>query len=125
MKLIVYVFGIFDLFYSNYFKMIEYGVGFGGMLIVGVSIDEFVCIYKNFLVVFYEECVVIIFVLKYFNMVILQCLLDYIDWVKDFNIDVFVVGDDWCGKYDYLCDLGVEVYYFFYGEGVSFIKLKK
>ena len=58
-------------------------------------------------------------------MVIPQRSLDHTDRVKDLNIDVFVVGDDWRGKYDYLRDLGVEVYYFPYGEGVSTTRLKQ
>ena len=41
------------------------------------------------------------------------------------NIDVFVVGDDWVGKYDYLKELGVTVFYFPRGEGVSSTKIKE
>ena len=44
---------------------------------------------------------------------------------KKLNIDAFVVGDDWYGKYDYLKDLGVQVFYFPYGTGVSSSNLKK
>ena len=45
--------------------------------------------------------------------------------VKKLNIDVFVVGDDWTGKYDYLKELGVTVFYFPYGQGVSSTSIKK
>ena len=41
------------------------------------------------------------------------------------NFDVFVVGDDWAGKYDYLKELGVDVVYFPYGAGVSSTNLKQ
>ena len=34
-------------------------------------------------------------------------------------------GDDWNGKYDYLKDLGVQVVYFPYGQGISSSNLKK
>ena len=37
----------------------------------------------------------------------------------------FVVGDDWFGKYDYLEDLGVRVFYFPYGKGVSSSNVKE
>ena len=40
------------------------------------------------------------------------------------NFDVFVVGDDWAGKYDYLKEQGVDVVYFPYGKGVSSTNLK-
>ena len=51
--------------------------------------------------------------------------LDHTEIVKKLNIDVFVVGDDWTGKYDYLKELGVDVFYFPYGDGVSSTKIKE
>ena len=47
------------------------------------------------------------------------------DKVKKLKFDVFVVGDDWVGKYDYLEKLGVTVVYTPYGRGVSSSALKK
>lgn len=122
---IVYVSGTFDLFHSNHLKMIEYGAGFGGTLIVGVSTDELVCTYKNPPSIPFEERQAIIAALKYPDIVIPQRSLEHTERVKDLNIDIFVVGDDWRGKYDYLRDLGVKVFYFPYGAGVSSSKLKQ
>jgi choline-phosphate cytidylyltransferase/glycerol-3-phosphate cytidylyltransferase len=45
--------------------------------------------------------------------------------VKKLNVDRFVIGDDWTGKYDYLRELGVEVFYFPYGKGVSSTNIKE
>ena len=59
------------------------------------------------------------------DIVIPQHTLDHSEIVKKLNIDAFVVGDDWYGKYDYLKDLGVQVFYFPYGTGVSSSNLKK
>ncbi len=36
-----------------------------------------------------------------------------------------MVGDDWYGKYDYLRELDVQVFYFPYGTGVSSSSLRK
>jgi choline-phosphate cytidylyltransferase/glycerol-3-phosphate cytidylyltransferase len=63
--------------------------------------------------------------LKYPDIVIPQHSLDHTELVKKLNIDVFVVGDDWTGKYDYLKDLGVTVFYFPYGDGISSTKIKE
>ena len=63
--------------------------------------------------------------LKTPEIVIPQHTLDHSEIVKKLNIDAFVVGDDWYGKYDYLKDLGVQVFYFPYGTGVSSSNLKK
>jgi glycerol-3-phosphate cytidylyltransferase len=125
MSTVVYVSGTFDLFHRNHLKMIEYGAGLGDTLIVGVSTDELVCSYKKPPSVPFEERIAIIEALKYPDVVIPQRSLEHTERVKDLNIDIFVVGDDWKGKYDYLRDLGVKVFYFPYGAGVSSTKLKK
>jgi len=125
MSKIVYVSGTFDLFHRNHLKMIEYGRGLGDTLIVGVSTDELVCSYKNPPAVPFEERIAIVEALKDPDVVIPQRSLEHTQRIKDLNIDIFVVGDDWRGKYDYLRDLGVKVFYFPYGAGVSSSNLKE
>ena len=105
--------------------MIEYARGLGDTLIVGVSTDELVCSYKRPPIIPFEERIEIIRALKYPDVVIPQRSLDHSAIVKKLNIDVFVVGDDWTGKYDYLKELGVTVFYFPYGEGVTSTKIKE
>lgn len=63
--------------------------------------------------------------MKYPDIVIPQHTLDHTEIVKKLNIDVFVVGDDWVGKYDYLKELGVTVFYFPRGEGASSTNIKQ
>lgn len=122
---VVYVSGTFDLFHSNHLKMIKYGRGLGDKLIVGVSTDELVCSYKKPPIIPFEERIAIVEALKQPDVVIPQHSLDHTQLVKNLNIDIFVIGDDWLGKYDYLRDLGVKVFYFPYGKGVSSSNLKK
>lgn len=123
--MVVYVSGTFDLFHRNHLKMIEYGAGLGDTLIIGVSTDELVCTYKKPPVIPFEERIAIVSALKYPDVVIPQRSLEHTQRVKDLNIDIFVVGDDWRGKYDYLRELGVKVFYFPYGAGVSSSSLKQ
>ena len=108
-KTIVYTSGTFDMFHYNHLRMINYARSLADILIVGVSTDELVSIEA----------------LKTPDIVIPQHTLDHTEIVKKLNIDAFVVGDDWYGKYDYLKDLGVQVFYFPYGTGVSSSSLKK
>jgi choline-phosphate cytidylyltransferase/glycerol-3-phosphate cytidylyltransferase len=105
--------------------MIEYGKGLGDKLIVGVSTDELVCSYKKPPSVPFEERIAIVEGLKAPDVVIPQHVLEHTETVKKLNIDKFVIGDDWYGKYDYLKELGVEVYYMPYGVGVSSSSLKQ
>ncbi len=123
--MIIYVSGTFDMFHSNHLKMIEYGRGLGDTLIVGVSSDELVCSYKKPPVIPFEERIAIVKGLKDPDLVVPQRSLEHTQRVQDLNIDIFVVGDDWRGKYDYLRDLGVKVFYFPYGSGVSSSNLKQ
>ncbi|MDQ6531536.1 adenylyltransferase/cytidyltransferase family protein [Flavobacterium sp. LHD-85] len=122
---IIYTSGTFDMFHSNHLKMIKYARGLGDVLIVGVSTDELVCSYKKAPIIPFEERLVILESLKYPDIVIPQRSLDHTELVRNLNIDSFVVGDDWIGKYDYLRDLGIKVFYFPYGDGVSSSKLKE
>jgi choline-phosphate cytidylyltransferase/glycerol-3-phosphate cytidylyltransferase len=124
-KVIVYTGGTFDMFHSNHLKMIRYAKGLGDVLIVGVSTDELVCSYKDPAIIPFEERIAIIESLKYPDIVIPQHSLDHREKAKKLNINIFVVGDDWTGKYDYLKEVGVQVFYFPYGRGVSSSDLRK
>jgi len=105
--------------------MINYARSLADILIVGVSTDELVTSYKMPPTIPFNERLQIIEALKTPDIVIPQHSLDHTEITKKLNIDAFVVGDDWFGKYDYLKDLGVQVFYFPYGTGVSSSSLKK
>lgn len=124
-KTIVFTSGTFDMFHCNHLRMINYARSLADILIVGVSTDELVMSYKDKPVIPFQERLQVIEALKTPDIVIPQHTLDHTEIVKKLNIDAFVVGDDWWGKYDYLKDLGVEVFYFPYGVGVSSTKIKK
>ncbi len=124
-KVVVYTSGTFDMFHYNHLRMINYARNLGDLLIVGVSTDELVCSYKAKPAIPFNERLQIVEALKAPDIVIPQHTLDHTEIVKKLHIDAFVVGDDWYGKYDYLKDLGVDVFYFPYGNGVSSSSLKK
>jgi len=124
-KIIVYTSGTFDMFHFNHLRMINYARSLGDILIVGVSTDELVESYKDRPIIPFNERLQIIEALKTPDIVIPQRTLDHTEIVAKLNIDAFVVGDDWVGKYDYLKALGVQVFYFPYGSGVSSSSLKK
>lgn len=124
-KTVVYTSGTFDMLHINHLKMIEYARALGDILIVGVNTDELVAGYKSQPIIPFEERIALMKAIKGPDIVIPQRSLDHTDKVSKLNFDIFVVGDDWTGKYDYLKDLGVKVFYFPYGEGVSSSSLKK
>ena len=124
-KTVVYTSGTFDMLHANHIKMIEYARSLGDILIVGVNTDELVESYKSTPIIPFEERIALMKAIKYPDIVIPQHSLDHADKVEKLHFDVFVVGDDWAGKYDYLKEKGVDVVYFPYGAGVSSTNLKK
>jgi len=124
-KIIVYTSGTFDMFHYNHLRVINYARSLGDILIVGVSTDELVSSYKEPPIIPFNERLQILEALKTPDIVIPQRTLDHTEIVKKLNIDAFVVGDDWVGKYDYLKELGVQVFYFPYGSGVSSSSIRK
>ena len=124
-KTVVYTSGTFDMLHINHLRMIEYARGLGDVLIVGVNTDELVASYKSTPIIPFEERIALMRAIKGPDVVIPQHSLDHTEKVKKLHFDVFVVGDDWVGKYDYLEKLGVTVVYFPYGRGVSSTALRK
>ena len=124
-KTVVYTSGTFDMLHINHLKMIEYARALGDILIVGVNTDELVAQYKSTPIIPFEERIALLKAIKGPDIVIQQKSLDHTDKVKKLNFDIFVVGDDWAGKYDYLKKDGVDVIYFPYGDGISSSNLKK
>ncbi|MDR0758323.1 MAG: adenylyltransferase/cytidyltransferase family protein [Tannerella sp.] len=124
-KTVVYTSGTFDMFHYNHLRMINYARSLADILIVGVSTDELVSSYKAAPIIPFHERLQIIEALKTPDIVIPQHTLDHTETVRKLNIDAFVVGDDWDGKYDYLKDMDVQVFYFPYGTGVSSSSLRK
>ena len=124
-KTVVYTSGTFDMLHANHIKMIEYARSLGDILIVGVNTDELVESYKSQPIIPFDERIALVKALKYPDIVIPQHSLNHADKVEKLNFDVFVVGDDWAGKYDYLKDQGVDVVYFPYGVGISSSNLKQ
>lgn len=124
-KTVVYTSGTFDMLHANHIKMIEYARSLGDILIVGVNTDELVESYKSTPIIPFNERIALVKALKYPDIVVPQHSLNHADKVKKLNFDVFVVGDDWAGKYDYLKEQGVDVVYFPYGAGVSSTNLRQ
>ena len=105
--------------------MINYARGLGDILIVGVNSDELVLKYKTNPIIPFDARISLMKAIKGPDIVIPQHSLEHTEKVKKLKFDIFVVGDDWAGKFDYLEDLGVSVVYFPYGKGVSSTKLKE
>lgn len=121
----VITYGTFDLLHYGHIRLLERAKKLGDYLIVGVSTDEFNEFSKHKEAYnTYEERKYILEAIKYVDEVIPEKDWNQkIDDVKKYGIDIFVMGDDWEGQFDFLkpyCD----VVYLPRTPGISTTKIK-
>ncbi len=121
----VLTYGTFDLFHMGHHNLLRNLKALGSTLIVGVSTDEFNAAKGKKAVIPYEHRVQIIESIRYVDLVIPEtCWEQKQDDIIRFKVDIFSMGDDWAGKFDYLRDL-CEVVYLPRTEGVSTTEIKE
>ncbi len=121
----VLTYGTFDLFHIGHLRLIERLSAMGDRLIVGVSTDEFNAGKGKSTVVPWSDRAAIVGAIKGVDLVLPeesweQKRLD----IAHHSVDVFVMGDDWAGKFDDLSDL-CRVEYLPRTKGVSTTGLKE
>ena len=123
----VITYGTFDLLHYGHINLLRRAKSLGDYLIVGLSTDEFNNIEKNKECYFdYENRKSLLDAVKYVDLVIPEKTWEQkVSDIQKYNIDVFVIGDDWKGKFDYLEDFGIEVVYLPRTKEISTTKIKK
>lgn len=109
----VITYGTFDLLHYGHINLLKKAKALGDYLIVAISTDEFNWEEKQKKSYFtYEQRKTLIEAIRYVDLVIPETCWEQkkID-VKKYGVDIFVIGDDWMGKFDFLKDEGVEVVY--------------
>lgn len=110
---IVITYGTFDLLHYGHINLLRRAKELGDYLIVALSTDEFNSVEKHKKTYFnYNQRKEILGAIRYVDMVIPED-----NWeqkktdMKKYNVDVFVMGNDWERKFDFLKAEGVEVVY--------------
>lgn len=121
----VITYGTFDLFHVGHLNILKRAKALGDYLVVAVSSDKFNEIKGKKSYHSIEDRVAILEAIEFVDKVIVEESWDQkvID-VRENNIDVFVMGDDWTGKFDYLKEY-CEVVYLPRTEGISTTKIKE
>lgn len=121
----VLTYGTFDLLHHGHIRLLERARALGDHLTVAISTDQFnlgkgkICAYS------YQERKHILEAIRYVDEVIPETNWEQkIDDVKKYDIDIFVMGDDWEGKFDFLSDY-CEVVYLPRTPDISTTKVKK
>ncbi|MDU4714646.1 MAG: glycerol-3-phosphate cytidylyltransferase [Gemella haemolysans] len=122
----VITYGTFDLLHYDHINLLRRAKSLGDYLVVGLSTDEFNNKEKNKECYFdYENRKLLLDAVRYVDLVIPEENWEQkISDIQKYNIDVFVIGDDWKGKFDYLKDIGVEVVYLPRTKEISTSKIK-
>lgn len=121
----VITYGTYDLLHVGHINLLRRAKALGDYLIVCLSSDEFNAIKNKKAYHSYENRKIILEAIKYVDEVIPEYTWEQkIKDVQDNNVDVFVMGDDWEGKFDFLKDY-CEVVYLPRTEGISTTQIKK
>ena len=122
---IVLTYGTFDMFHIGHLNLLNRLKTLGDKLIVAVSTDEFNSIKGKKTLIPFEQRALIVQNIKCVDMVISEKNWEQkIDDIKKYNVDIFAMGDDWQGKFDFLKDY-CEVIYLPRTQNISTTELKK
>lgn len=121
----VITYGTFDLFHIGHLNILKRAKELGDYLIVAVSSDAFNEIKGKKCVIPDYERMEIVKAIRYVDEVILEESWDQkVEDVKKYNIDTFVMGDDWKGQFDFL-EKYCNVVYLPRTKGISTTQLKQ
>ncbi len=121
----VITYGTYDLIHVGHINLLRRAKEYGDYLIVVVSSDEFNAIKGKKAFYSFEDRKKILEAIKYVDEVLPEYRWEQkIDDVVNNNVDVFVMGDDWKGKFDFLKDY-CEVVYLPRTDGISTTQIKE
>ncbi|MBQ0140052.1 MAG: glycerol-3-phosphate cytidylyltransferase [Kurthia sp.] len=124
MKTII-TYGTFDLLHIGHINILRRAKEMGDYLIVAISSDEFNALKGKKAYYSYEDRKTILEAVKYVDKVIPEDNWEQkVQDVQKYNVDTFVMGHDWEGKFDFLSDY-CEVVYLPRTDGISTTKIKK
>ncbi len=125
MKKIVITYGTFDMFHIGHLRLLQRVKKMGDELIVAISTDEFNELKGKKTLIPYEQRAEIVGNIKCVDKVIPEHNWEQkIEDIKKYDVDLFVIGDDWQGKFDFLKE-HCEVVYLPRTDNISTTKLKK
>jgi len=107
----VITYGTFDLFHYGHLLFLKRAKSLGDYLIVGLSTDEFNEVKGKKSYFKFEQRKEFLQAIKYVDLIIPENSWEQkVDDIIKYKIDIFVIGEDWMGKFDYLSEYCKVVY---------------
>lgn len=120
----VITYGTFDLLHIGHINILRRAKSMGDYLIVGLSTDEFNKLKHKSAYHSFNDRKAILEAIRYVDLVIPENTWDQkISDIINHNVDIFVMGDDWRGEFDYL-EAYCSINYLPRTEGISTTKTK-
>lgn len=122
----ILTYGTFDLLHYGHIRILKRAKELGDYLVVALSTDEFNAIKGKKAYHSYETRKKMLEAIRYVDLVIPENNWEQkLQDVKDYKIDVVVMGDDWAGsdKFDYLKEY-CEIAYLERTPGISTSQIK-
>ncbi len=121
----VITYGTFDLLHTGHINILKRAKELGDHLIVAISSDEFNVAKGKKAYYAFEQRKAVIEAIRYVDEVIPEHTWEQkVEDVKNHDVDVFVMGDDWEGEFDFLKEY-CEVVYLPRTVGISTTQIKK
>lgn len=124
----VITYGTFDLLHYGHINLLKRAKEQGDYLIVALSTDEFNWNEKQKKCYFsYEKRKHLLEAIRYVDLVIPEENWEQkVTDIKKYEADIFVMGDDWAGEFDFVADkTGAEVVYLARTPEISTTQIKK
>ena len=124
-KKIVITYGTVDMFHVGHLRLLKRLKEMGDELIVAVSTDEFNEAKGKKTLIPYDQRVELLSSIEYVDRVIPEKSWEQkIEDVKKYEADIFAIGNDWEGEFDFLKEY-CEVKYLERTQDISTTQLKK
>ena len=120
----VITYGTYDMLHWGHINLLRRARELGDHLTVGLSSDEFNKIKHKDSFHSYAERKLILESIRYVDKIIPEHNWEQkVSDIKENNIDIFVIGNDWKGEFDFLMEF-CEVIYLERTDGISTTQIK-
>lgn len=107
----VITYGTFDILHAGHIHLLRRARALGDRLVVGLSTDDFNRGKHKSSLLDYENRRIVLESIRYVDAVFPENTWEQkMDDVKKHQVDIFVIGDDWRGKFDFLSEFCQVVY---------------